>query len=54
MGAVIAFISGVSVSGLAIFLPHARNTRSSIDEFESFQKTLATLPTTRPSKSAKH
>ena len=46
----IAFVSGMLVSVAAVFVPHARNPRTSIEEFTDFQTTLAALPISRAKK----
>ncbi len=43
----LAFLSGIGVTAAAVFAPHARNPRSSVQEFEAFQHTLSALPMTQ-------
>lgn len=47
---ILAFVAGISVTVLAIFLPHARSEKSSMENFESFRDTLASLPMVRDEK----
>ncbi len=45
-----AFLAGVAVTVAAMFVPHARNPHSSIEDFESFQNILRTLPVVESNK----
>jgi len=40
----IAFISGMSVTAISFFIPHARESTSSVEDFKTLQETLAKLP----------
>lgn len=50
MSVLLAFVAGLAVSAAAFIMPHARSKESSIDSFETFQHTLATLPVARAKK----
>lgn len=47
---VLAFLAGIAVTAASVFVPHARNPRSSIEEYESFQNILRSLPVSENNK----